>query len=45
MNNTPRIEVKSVKHTFSPEERNNLGSELARQIGNLRGIDAEFDQD
>lgn len=27
-----KIEVKSVKHTFNPEERNEIGSNLARSI-------------
>jgi hypothetical protein len=39
-----KIEVKSVKHTFTQDERNNIGGELARTIGGLRGIEAEFDQ-
>lgn len=43
-NNTPKIEVKPIRHAFTSEERNQLGSDLARQIGTLRGVDAEFDQ-
>jgi hypothetical protein len=41
---TPETVVKSVKHTFSSEERNQIGGDLARAIGGLRGIEAEFDQ-
>lgn len=35
---------KTLRHDFTPEERNELGSELARQIAAVRGIEAEFDQ-
>ena len=44
MNSEPKIEIKSVKHTFAPEERNQIGSDLARAIGGLRGIEVENDQ-
>jgi hypothetical protein len=36
--------TKSVKHTFNPEERNQIGGDLARAIAGLRGTEAEFDQ-
>ena len=44
MAESQKIEIKSVKHTFTPEERNNLGGDLARSIAGLRGIESEFDQ-
>jgi len=40
----PKWETKAVKHIFAPDERNQMGGELARQIGGLRGVQAEFDQ-
>lgn len=40
----PKIETKSVKHVFTPDERNEIGSNLARSIAMARGIEAEFDQ-
>lgn len=43
-NGNGKVEVKSVKHTFSAEERNQIGGDLARAIGTERGILAEFDQ-
>lgn len=39
-----KIEIKNVKHTFTPEERQAQGQDLARSVGDLRGIHAEFDQ-
>lgn len=39
-----KLEIKNVKHTFTDTERNGLGSDLARCIGGLRGIEGEFDQ-
>lgn len=39
-----KTETKTVKHTFEPEERNQIGGDLARSIAALRGIEAEFDQ-
>lgn len=39
-----KIEIKNIKHTFTSDERNDLGGQLARSIGGLRGIEAEFDQ-
>ncbi len=39
-----KLEMKNVKHTFSTEERNTIGDNLARTIGGKRGIEAEFDQ-
>lgn len=44
-NSTPqKIEVKSIKHTFTLEERDSIGGDLARALGTLRGIETEFDQ-
>jgi hypothetical protein len=40
----PKIEIKAVKHEFTAVERNQIGSDLARAIAGLRGIEAEFDQ-
>lgn len=40
----PKFEVKTIKHEFDSAERNQLGGDLARAIGGLRGIEAEFDQ-
>lgn len=42
--NPPKIETKSVKHVFTPPERESIGSQLAGTVGSLRGINAEFDQ-
>jgi hypothetical protein len=39
-----KIEVKAVKHIFTPEERNSIGGDLARAIGTARGVEAEFTQ-
>lgn len=39
-----KTEVKQVKHTFTMEERNAIGGDLARGLAGLRGIEAEFDQ-
>lgn len=39
-----KSEVKNIKHTFTLEEREQLGVDLARSFGTLRGIEAEFDQ-
>lgn len=41
---TLKIEVKAVKHIFTPEERNAIGGDLARAIGTARGVEAEFTQ-
>lgn len=38
------VESKSIKHTFTLEERDNLGGDLARAIATLRNIQSEFDQ-
>lgn len=38
-----KSETKTVKHTYNHEEREQLGGELARAIGTIRGIEAEFD--
>lgn len=40
----PKIEVKSVKHVFTADERNKFGDELARAIAGLRNTEAELDQ-
>lgn len=39
-----RIEIKNVKHDFTPQELMSLGGELARGISEHRGVEAEFDQ-
>lgn len=39
-----KIEVKNVKHEFTQDERNQIGGDLARSIGEMRGIEGEFDQ-
>lgn len=39
-----KIETKQVKHTFSMEERNTIGADLARSIALARGIEAEEKQ-
>ena len=38
-----RIEDRVVRHDFTPTERLDLGSELARALGRLRGVEAEFE--
>ena len=38
-----RTITKTVKHTYSHEEREQLGGELARAFGGLRGIESELD--
>ncbi len=40
----PKLEIKSVKHVFSLEERDEVGGMLARSLALLRGINAEFDE-
>jgi hypothetical protein len=40
----PPVVVKNVKHTFTNDELNQIGADLARSIGQLRGIEAELDQ-
>lgn len=40
----PKLEIKSVKHTFTLEERDEVGGMLARALAALRGITAEFDE-
>lgn len=40
----PKFEIKAVRHSFTQDERNQFGGDLARTIGGLRGIEAEFDQ-
>jgi len=39
-----KIEIRSLRHDFTSPERGELGGKLAREIGNHRGIEAEFDQ-
>jgi hypothetical protein len=40
----PRKGLKSIKHTYSKEERQNLGEEMARQVNDLRATESEFEQ-
>jgi hypothetical protein len=40
----PTVQIKNIKHTFSPEERNAIGLSLAQSIAEKRGVEAEFDQ-
>ncbi len=40
----PEYEEKLVKHTFTVDESNDIGGELARALNALRGIETEFDQ-
>lgn len=42
---TPKLktEIKNVRHDFSGEEKQQLGGDLARAFGALRGIESEFD--
>lgn len=39
----PKTELKNIKHTFTPDERNQIGGDLARAIAALRGHEADFD--
>src|ERR1035437_7846160 len=39
-----KSETKNIKHTFTLEERDQLGADLARAFGSLRGVEMEFDQ-
>jgi hypothetical protein len=39
-----KTELKTVKHSFTSDERLALGIDLARQHGVMAGIEAEFDQ-
>jgi hypothetical protein len=43
-NTSPKSEVKLVKHTFTIEERDQIGGELAQALASLRGVNDEFDQ-
>ena len=36
-------ETKTIKHTYTHEEREQLGSDLAQAFGGLRGIESELD--
>jgi hypothetical protein len=36
-------EIKTIKHTFSHAEREQLGIDLAQAFGTIRSIEAEFD--
>jgi len=40
----PKVEVMTIKHEFDSSERQQIGGDLARTIGSLRGIQSEFDQ-
>jgi hypothetical protein len=42
--NSPTIQVKFLKHSFSVEEKNALGQQLAQRFSERRGKEAEFDQ-
>lgn len=46
MNNAPdqKTETKLVKHTFTTDERNEIGTNLASALNSKRGVEAEFDQ-
>jgi hypothetical protein len=44
MMNNMKTEIKNIKHTFTGQEREQLGADLARSFGALRGIESEFDQ-
>jgi hypothetical protein len=39
-----KTENKTIKHTYTLEERDQLGADLARAFGSLRGVEMEFDQ-
>jgi len=39
-----KTEIKNIKHTFTGPEREQLGLDLARAFGTLRGVEIEFDQ-
>jgi len=39
-----RTEMRLVRHDLTPQERQNAGSDLAREIGKTRGVEQEFDQ-
>lgn len=39
-----KVEVKNVKHVFTPSERLTIGTDLSRTLGGKRGIEAELDQ-
>ena len=39
----PKTEIKVIKHTFTLEERDELGGQLACAISSKRGVESEFD--
>jgi len=39
----PKIETKSVKHTFTPEEVTSLNGDFRRSYDSLKAVEAEFD--
>ena len=39
-----KTETKTVRHDFTPEERNEIGGDLARAIATARGVEEEFDE-
>jgi hypothetical protein len=41
---TPKVEVKNIKHVFSDPERNQFGGDLARAVAEARSVEVEFDQ-
>jgi hypothetical protein len=42
-NTKPKIETKSVKHTFTPEEIMQLNGDFRRSYDSLKSVEAEFD--
>jgi hypothetical protein len=44
MVDTPKVELKNVKHVFTDPECNQFGGDLARAVGALRMVESEFDQ-
>jgi len=40
----PKKALKSIKHSYTPSERQNLGEEMARQVNELCAIESEFEQ-
>lgn len=39
-----KIEVRSLRHNFTPQEKADIGASLAREIGTHRSVEADFDQ-
>ena len=38
-----QTETKNIRHDFTGDEKQQLGSDLARAFGALRGVESEFD--